>query len=47
MDGLKKFRGVTVLDNEAGNRFYHKHKSPKAIARKKAARRAKKKSKRK
>lgn len=43
---LKKINGVTVLDNEAGNRFYHKHKSPKAVARKKKARKTRKQSRR-
>ncbi|KKN88122.1 hypothetical protein LCGC14_0251940 [marine sediment metagenome] len=26
----KMIDGVTVLDNESGNKFFHKHKSPKA-----------------
>ena len=41
---LKKMRGEIVLDSEVGTRFYHKHKSPKAVARKKKARQLAKKS---
>lgn len=36
-DGLKELHGETVLDNEAGDRFYHKHLSKKAKARKRKA----------
>lgn len=34
----KKIDGKTVLDHEGGTRFFHKHLSPKAKARKKKAR---------
>ena len=36
----KKYKGETILDHEGGNRFYHKHLSPKAKRHKKQARRA-------
>lgn len=42
--GLKTINGVTVLDNESGNRFYHKHMSKKAQAAKRAKRKAARKS---
>ncbi|KKL75536.1 hypothetical protein LCGC14_2053900 [marine sediment metagenome] len=42
----KNIKGVTVLANESGNKFYHKHMSPGAKAAKRAARKRKKKSRR-
>ena len=42
----KKLKGVTVLANESGNRFYHRHMSPKARAKKKVKRKAPKKARR-
>lgn len=33
--GLIEIEGVMVLEGEGGRRFYHKHMSPKAQARKK------------
>lgn len=44
--GLKKIDGVTVLDNEAGNKFYHKHLAPKARADKRKDRKQSKASRR-
>ena len=35
-EGLKEIDGATVLDNEAGTRFYHKHLSPKRKRKKKS-----------
>lgn len=42
----KKIDGHTVLDHEGGNRFYHKHLSPKARGKKKSKRKQAKKSRR-
>ncbi len=42
----KQIDGQTVLAHEGGNRFYHKHLSPKARTRKKAARKRARKSRR-
>ena len=46
-DGLKRINGVKVLDSEGGNRFYHRHKSPKARRAKKKKRKAARASRRK
>ena len=43
---LKQIDGETVLNNEAGTRFFHKHKSAKARAGKKLARRSKRRARR-
>ncbi len=43
----RKLKGVTVLEGEVGTRFYHKHKSKKAVARKKKRRKAGRRSRRK
>jgi len=44
MADTKKLEGETVLDNEKGTRFYHKHLSQKAKDRKKKARKAQRKA---
>jgi hypothetical protein len=38
----KEIEGKTVLDHEGGNRFYHKHLSPKARKQKKNKRKQRK-----
>lgn len=43
----KQIDGKTVLDHEGGDRFFHKHLSQKARAKKRAARKQRKKSRRK
>jgi len=40
----KKIDGQIVLDHEGGNRFFHKHLSPKARAKKRKARKQRKQS---
>ena len=40
----KKIDGLTVLDHEGGNRFFHKHLSPKARKKKRAKRKMTKRS---
>ena len=42
----KEIDGKTVLDSEGGTRFFHKHLSPKARAKKRNARKAAKRSRR-